>query len=235
MLRRNLIAFGTGRKASGKSQLLWDRYVSRAPRVIHLDENDEIKYRDANAIVAVGLPALYDVLRAAAGKGAVRWRVALQGLTTDDVRELFFRLAPPAGGVASLSRTFGGIAIETGEVDVIAPASGVAPEVQGAFKRGRHNLLSLFVATQRPHACGRIVTSQADEIFSFSQHEPADLRYLRLQMGSNVAGVIPRLPKYWHVLYQASTGIAWVCDENRKVDRVIMPDAGQPLTMESET
>jgi len=226
--RQNLIVLGVGRKGSGKSRLLMRRYVPHFPRMLTLDQTGEAREAYPHAIEARGLVNVYNAIRelhvASDGKG---WHV-IAVLDVYEVEALFARLAPPyAGGKPSLSVTLGGVCVECSEVDVIAPANGTAQSITDAIARGRHYRLSLLLATQRPHQCSRMLSSQADEIFSFRMHEPRDLAWLRQGCGAVFARTVTRLVRYHYAHYDSETGeVTHVDDYGRAV--CVEVDTDQP-------
>jgi len=226
--RRNLIVFGCGRKGSGKSTLLHERFVRPSPRIISLDVTGETREQFPDAIECAGLDAVRRALRVAAEKGKRRWHLAAS-LEPGEVRTLFAMLAPALGaGARSLSRDFGGIAVECGECDLIAPVSGAAPDVLSAWRRGRHHLLSLFMATQRPATCARDLTAQADVIFAFAQTEPRDVDFIARTISGPVADIVRHLPAYHCVYYTRDDGRVYVCDARRRVLRTLNT-SGEPV------
>lgn len=215
--RRNVIAFACGRKNTGKSQLLFDWFARPTPRVISLDFNDEVPERNPDAVSVVGWGRLMDALRVASNYG--RWHIAA-ALDGPDVIELFRLLAPPHGsGRPSLSRAFGGVAVECGEAYMVAPNGGADPDVIGAWRRGRHALLSLYMAAQRPAAVNRELSAQADYIAAFAQGEPNDLHWLAKAISQPVADVVAQLRGHQCVYYERGTGLVSVLDDDRRVMR----------------
>lgn len=225
LARQNLIVTGYGPKGSGKSRFLRDMFVRQAPRVISLDVTGEGRESYPEALGPFfGLARVLDGVRAAA-----RWEAAQRAagrpagwhiLAAIDDREIprFFRmLAPPFDGQSvSLARALGGVAIECGEVDHIAPNGSADPEVVAAWRRGRHHALSLLTATQRPASCARDVSAQADVLFSFQTSEPRDVAFLADTFGKPTAEVIRNLPRYHAAVYVRERQRVLLLDENRK-------------------
>lgn len=69
---------------------------------------------------------------------------------------------------------------------------------------GRHNKVGLVVAARRPANIPRSITSQADFIFTFQQHEPGDIKYFK-DCGAPV-DILTALPKH-HFLRRNPEGI----------------------------
>lgn len=228
--RANVIVFGCGRKGSGKTTLLHERFVDASPRVISLDVTGETVERFPHAIPCYSIEEIMHALTRAAEVRATRWHLAAI-LEPYDVSRLFGLLAPipTRDGPPSLARAWGGVAVECGECDIIAPVSGAMPNVLSAFRRGRHHMLSLFMATQRPATCARDVTAQADVIFAFAQTEPRDIDWLARTISTPVADLVRGLPRFHCVYYTRDTGRVYVCDERRTPYRVL-DTAGDNLT-----
>jgi hypothetical protein len=221
-VRANTIVFGCGRKGSGKTTLLHERFIDHVPRVISLDVTGETTERFPDAVTCYTTDEVLGALTRAAALGATRWHIAAI-LEPADVSRLFGLLAPPLSrdGAPSLSRVWGGIAVECSECDVIAPVSGAPPNVLTAFRRGRHHLLSLYMATQRPATCARDVTALADVIFAFAQTEPRDVAWLAGAISTPIADIVRQLPRYHCVYYTREDGCVYVCDEHRVPYRVL--------------
>lgn len=218
--RVNTIAFVCGVKGSGKSQLLADLFVRPTPRVLTLEFTRwEAATRNPDAIRTIGLAHTFRALEVCAPHA--RWHI-VAALEEEEVPDLFELLCPPlTSGSDGYSVQVGGMAVECSECDLIAPTSATPRAIRSAFKRGRHYGLSLYMATQRPHECARIVTSQADHIVSFQQFEPLDLDYLGQAMSRAVAAQVPQLPRYWCVWYERTSGKVFVKDAERRTRRVL--------------
>lgn len=217
--RKNTIAFVCGVKGSGKSSLLRDAFTSQSPRVLTLEFTrwEALEY-NPQAIQAIGLRDTLAKLKAVAS--ADSWHI-VAAIEDEDVPQLFALLAPKITQGGGYSYAVGGMAVECGECDVIAPISFVRPEVANAFKRGRHYSLSLFMGTQRAHECARIVTAQADHVIIFRQHEPRDVQYLADSVSRPVARYIPTLPEHWHLWHEKATGRVYLRDQARRTRKVL--------------
>lgn len=198
MRRANTIAFACGMKGSGKSHWLLHEFVLKAPRVIHIDPNGDY-LDDKNVLVVAGYDDLLMALDAFAATNESQWRVAVSLDDPKEIAALFDLLCPRANfGRGSLSRAFGGIAIESGECDVIAPNGKTPAEVQSGWRRGRHHELDLFMGTQRPASCDRLLSAQADIVGIFALDEPIDIDWAAQKFGRAAAEEIAQLPDYWH-------------------------------------
>lgn len=209
-----------GRPGSGKSQLLYDLYTSQAPRVLSLDWLGEARERNPRAVPVVGFDALLDALERAADFD--RWHIAA-AIEPDDVRELCTLLAPSLSGenVTSLAASFDGMALECGEVDLIAPVSGAPKEVLGMWRRARHYGLSLFMGTQRPASCAVDVRSNSHHLYAFAQGGPHELDAIALATSEAVADAVSILPQYHCIHVDKRTGTAEELDAARRVVRTI--------------
>jgi hypothetical protein len=208
LLRDNEIVFVAGKKASGKSTLLYEYFVANYPRTISLDFVGDVKERNPEAIEVVGYTALLAKLKELVAAGVHNWHVAavFDSYTESELPNLFRLLCPPYNPQqVSFSRAIGGLALECSECDVILPNGGAAVEARNMVKRGRHNLLSLFLATQRPQECSRLCTSQADYIISFAMHEPNELKYFG-RISPRYASLLQSLPKFHSAWYVPATG-----------------------------
>lgn len=202
-VRENTIAMVIGPKGSGKSRLLDHYFTSRAPRVIHLDFVGEIGERYPGAIETVGLEATLAQLRAFAANSEMKWHLVavFPEHRQHEMAALFRALAPEYNGKTTppgIARAFGGIALECSECDIMLPnnASEETRAARNLLKRGRHERLDLFLATQRPQECSRLCTSQADFIVAFQTHEPRELDYLSRGAGEDFARRVRALPQY---------------------------------------
>lgn len=215
--RRNAIVTVYGPKGSGKSRFLSD-LVARVPRVLTLDITGEAREVYPSALgpffgLRDTLAALH---RAAHFPG---WHV-IAALDDAEVPALFARLVPRYDGrTRPLAAALGGIAVECGEVDMIAPSGRTPPEVLSAWRRGRHAGLSLFTATQRPAAAARDVSAQADVIASFQVSEPRDVAFIADMMGSAAAEAVQTLPPYHAAVYTRRLAAVALLDENRRAYR----------------
>ena len=192
----NFIAFACGMRRSGKSHLL-AQMALRFPRRLVLDFIGEFDGKIKGAYECETLRQTQEALIAARDSGA-RWTVHT-GISPNQVPELIKSIASKRNGFA---KAVGGIVLECGEADLIAPNNaGISEEIFNIFARGRHIGLSALMATQRPRAVHRIVTSQSDMIAAFRQHELLDVDYLSDLMGTDAAKRIANLQLRQHVRY----------------------------------
>jgi hypothetical protein len=204
-----------GPSGTGKSHFL-STVVRRAPRVVTLDMTGEGRTTYPDAIGPFF--GLRDVCRAVqtAANLSDAWHI----IAAMDEREIpqFFRMLVPRfdGRSVSLAEALGGVAVESGEVDMIAPNAGSDPDVLGAWQRGRHFGLSLLTAVQRPASAARIVSAQAQWLAAFVMTEPRDTAFLGAYMGDVAAGIVEELPRYHCALYERDAARVFVLDQNRR-------------------
>lgn len=218
--RRNRQVFVCGPTASGKSELLSSLFTSQEKRLISLDFTGEVKARNPDAIACYTWAELRETLTMLVTDYRDRreWHVAAM-LEEADVPKLLHMLAPPitAADTVGFALAVGGLGLECHECDLIAPNGRTDPRVTAAFKRGRHHLLSLYMATQRPAECSRVVTSQAHHVVSMRQHEPNDIAWLERTMGRATAARVRELPPYHSAFFVPSTGCTHWLDSRYRV------------------
>lgn len=69
------------------------------------------------------------------------------------------------------------------EVDLVTKAGECPNSFRSLIAHGRHSRISIVATTRRQTETSRLLTSQADVIISFEQHEPADIKYLATFLG----------------------------------------------------
>jgi hypothetical protein len=211
MARVNYVEFACGRRGSGKSSLL-ARRASAFPRRIVLDFADEFQGAYAGAFECVGFPETLDALEEAVKLD--RWTLVCSLLPAEVVK-LAALLSPPGRPRNGVSYLAGGVLLECGEVELIAPSSSaMRPEIANLVHRGRHSLTSMLWATRRPRDVSRLVTSQLDVISIFRQQEPSDIDYLASLVGSEIAAHVAALGEWEHVQVLPSYGRMAVMDKD---------------------
>lgn len=199
---RNFIAVVTGRKGSGKSHLL-GRYARLFPRRLVLDFTGEHRHDVPAALVAWSLTDCLRILRHVARHP--RWTVVAE-LHPDDVPQLLAAIIPMGQGTG-YSQAIGGMAIECGELNEIAPNhAGMTREVAAMFSRGRHHWLSVLAAARTATEINKLATSQADVICAFRQHQEADVHRIVQLMGDRAASALHRLQQYEYLRYFVDHG-----------------------------
>lgn len=199
---RNFIAVVTGRKGQGKSHVL-ELYARQFPRRIVLDFTGEHRADVPPALVAWSLADAVRILQHVAKHR--RWTVVLE-LHPRYVPRLL-RVIMPMGAATGYSVAVGGVAIVCGEINEIAPNhQGIADEVAAMFSRGRHHWLSVLAAARTSTEINKIVTSQADVICAFRQHQEADVRRIAELMGPRAVPALHDLGRYEYLRYFVDYG-----------------------------
>ena len=213
MERVNFVEFACGMRASGKSTLL-ARHAARFPRRLIIDPIAEYWGVYKGAIECLSLPETLDALGDLVK--VRRWTI-VACLEPADTVKLCGMLAPLNNPRAGYSISVDGLLLECGEVDTIAPNSKAIPnEIKNLFQRGRHYRVSVVCATQRPRDVHRVVTSQADVISCFRQHEPRDVDYLASLTTSALAARIATLEPYAHLQFLPRVMRAFLVDSKGK-------------------
>lgn len=218
MERRNFVAFGCGMRGTGKSTLM-ARYASNFPRRFIVDTAAEFFGTYSDAYECLTLRDTLDALEDAADKD--RWTI-VACLLPKEIAKVCGVFAPLSNPTAGYSANVGGVMIECGEIETIAPNhKGIAPEVVNLIHRGRHSLTSFAVATRRPADVNRLVTSQADVIACFQQHEVSDIEYLTSVVGEVAARAIGELKPFHHVQCMPQRRYAAIVDGKGKTVKVL--------------
>lgn len=201
---RNFICVVTGRKGSGKSRVLGS-YARRFPRRVILDFTGEHE-REPGARVGYTLRQCAVALAAARASGQ-RWTVVC-ALDPRDVPALLAALMPLGmHGGESFARAVGGLVVECGEINEIAVNhAGIAREVSAMFTRGRHHWLSVLAAARTSTEMHKIVTSQADVVCAFRQHQARDVARIGELMGERAIPALRDLAPYEYLRYFVDAG-----------------------------
>ena len=219
MERANFVAFACGKRGSGKSFLL-DRLSEKFPRRIIIDPLGEYLGRYEGAQECGSLTETLDALEVNIYNGGVRRWTVVSCIEPNDTGQLCGALAPVGNMAGGYSRAVGGVCLVCGEVDTIAPNSAAIPSaVRNVLQRGRHYRVSFLGGTQRPRDVHRVVTSQADALFIFRQHELRDLDYIARITSGPLAQVVRELPIYTHARYLPNTGDCAIIDKNGRATR----------------
>lgn len=184
----------------------------RFPRRLIFDSMGE--FADIPAAVSVWTLAdtLRELKRAAHRQ---RW-VLVTRLSPSDTIKVITAIAPPDSDPhASFSCKVGGVCVEHSEVSLIAPPHmGIDPAVMGMISYGRHYRVSALLATRRPAETNRIITSQADIVAAFTQHEPNDIDYLERAAASGIGEKIAQLKEFEHVRLVTASRDLYIVDRN---------------------
>lgn len=218
--RRSVRVFVSGPPESGKSEFLAREFTSKTPRVISIDITGETAERNPDAIRTYGLEDLRSALKTCAKWR--KWHVAAH-LGEKELPATFAMLAPAprSDDDVSFPRAVGGLAIECGETAFLAPNGRTAPEVRAAWNRGRHHLLSLYMATQRPAEVDRAVTASSPIKVAFGHREDRDLEFWARHLSAPIAKEIEQLPRYWSIYYVQAESRVYVRDDRYRVRRIL--------------
>lgn len=216
-----------GATGSGKTRLLAKCLGPRHRRRITFDTVGECEELYPLAHRAFGLTRVYSALERWADAGLEDWHL-IAILTHEEIGELVWKLNPVYDGTTrGLAEMWGGVCIETFEVDVLMPVtengSPTRAAMLNAFARGRHSGLSMLCATQRPAQCGRIVTSQSQYIITFGMSEPGDVRWLQNAGGRELAEVAQRLGRFESAWFEKDTRRIYVHDPDYRITRTLDP------------
>lgn len=224
--RESLLVFSAGPPGSGKNHTLHKLFTQRTPRVLSLDFTAEVAERNPKAITVYGLGATVDRLRRVTD---APWQIAAV-IAPPEVPELFRLLAPPlrAEGQKLFGRALGGIAIECGELDLMAPNGRTSEEVAGAYRRCRHYGLSFYGATQRPASCDRLTTATAQALIATGTDETIDVKWWSDRLSPAVASIIEGLPRFHVVYYDKRQRRVFHLDKDYRTVAVYTV-AGEPL------
>jgi hypothetical protein len=220
------IATVVGRTGSGKTQLLARKIAPRHRRRITVDLTGECEALYPYAYRATSLRQVYRALALWSKREIYDWHMVVV-LEHADLARLVWTLCPRYDGTSrGLSSLWGGVCLEVFEVDVLLPVNGSGGDVGRAMKnacaRGRHEGLSLLCATQRPHQCDRILTSQSHHVISFAMHEPNDTKWLKDVGGSQFAAIARGgLAQYESVWYSAGSGELAIYDADYRLIRTV--------------
>lgn len=97
------------------------------------------------------------------------------------------------------------LAVGVEEIDQFCSASFMPHSLDLVVSLGRHRQLSLYCASRRPKEIHPLIRSQAVEVISFLQTEPADLEWCRAVMGAG-ADELPSLEQYEYVHWTDGAG-----------------------------
>lgn len=229
--RQSLIVVAAGMTNSGKSRLLWTRYVQHQPRVIHLDTNDEVCERVPGALRAMGMGQLFDLLGVAARRRARRFNIAVTGFQPGEVAELLRALVPTTGPRDSLAAgAFGSLAVECSEMGMLCKVSAeVSDALSIAMMNARHHGVSLFLATQYPYSLPAAARMNCHEVALFQMDEPQALIWARQVVGvAGAEAVEYTLRDHAFILYDRHTGLLYHCDKSGTPTRPPFTKQGAP-------
>lgn len=215
-------AFACGVTGTGKTHLLRELWIERAPRVLLLDHLGEWGAPDA-----FDLRQLVERLRQAAGRD--RWRI-VASLDPEEVAKLAEILIPfgDARG-KSFAAAVGGMALALDEADQLAGRS-CDRRISGLWRRGRHVGLSIYAATQRPADVHRAVTSQSQWIAVTKVYEPRDMLYLSQLLTPDAMDALGEVPQYGALLWEQAKRSGYIVDAGRHILRHVGTPRAEPTT-----
>lgn len=214
--------FATGATGSGKTTALRRLCIDRAPRALILDVTGEWALSADRK--AWGYDSLLEALAELRRARSRRWRIAAGGIEGAELSELIELLAPAGAPARGLAAGWGGLALVLDEVDTLAPP-GAPADVRALWQRGRHAGLSIYAATQRPHACHRVVTSQSQVIIVCQTHEPRDVQYLRALLPPDAFDAARQLAPHYCLVFDTARRAATLLDPAGRTVRTFEPGA----------
>jgi hypothetical protein len=216
-------AYAAGPKGSGKTQALWDLFISRAPRRLSIDFTGEMteKY-NPQALDVYSLTELKAVLRRCASYQ--RWHVALsmpKAQLQEAAPELARMLNPSktSSEHRSFSREVGGVAIDCSEAAHWLPNGRSHPDTLEFVQGGRHNRIHLLLASQTPAAVATEVRNAADYFLAFRTQEHTVWKFWSTVASPAVADMVAELPLYHCAYFVKAEQAIYVMDERRRVLR----------------
>lgn len=173
----SLRGFICGNTGTGKSTRAWSLYLSKAPRVLLLDQTGEWKAL-ADASVYTVRDAV-EAMRAFSNRG--RWTITL-ALDPAELPLLVRYLIPIPDITRSPVLAMGGMWLLVDEVDLVAPQGPPPEHIRTLYRRGRHAGLSVLSLTQRPENVCREVTALSSHFVALQLTEPRAHDYVRKLM-----------------------------------------------------
>lgn len=220
------IAVAAGPSECGKTRALEDLFLLHAPRRLSLDLNGEVKGKHPDAIEVYSIAELREQLAAVVDRE--RWHIALctSAERLADMSPELARIFNPEKTSAqhiSYPREVGGVAIDCSEARAWVPnlKAKWAQHNVAYFERGRHNRLSLFVATQYPQSVDRRVTDNASYLLAFRTQEDAVWEYWQRSTSRTVADLIAALPQYHCAYIDKDAQLVYLLDDERETYRVL--------------
>jgi hypothetical protein len=165
--------FIVGISGSGKTTGAYTWYLSKAPRVLIVDQVGEWTgrvYETANT-----LPEVYAAIVKARKEG--QWRISYTNMD-NRLHDLIRWLLPLPDVQKSPVLAMNGMVLMLDEVDLIAPTGGAPEVIRNLYRRSRHVGLSIVSATQRPANVLREVSAQSTQVLAYRLTEPRDRDYL---------------------------------------------------------
>jgi len=177
----NTIVFLTGRKGCGKSTLLVE-IMREHKRVLILDYLGE----HGPKIGATVHNGLVDCVRAVE-RWSAKPRFCLSLRVTEETDAL---------DLLSIVKHMRRVLLVVEEASWLCSPSHLPSELKELVRFGRHHEISQVYVAQRPAMVHRDITSQADVIVSFQQHEARDIAYLSSSVLAGRAEQVRHLPRF---------------------------------------
>jgi len=187
-----MISVVLGRRGCGKTTLIKGVIASR-PRLLVFDTLAEY---GRSGKVFRSIPPLIDYVEANAYG---QFRAVYQPVETQDLEtdfSDFMRLAWIAGANT----------IVVDEIDQVSSPSSVPDQLARNLRYGRHRKMFVIAASRRAADVPRLITSQADELYTFNQTEPRDIQYIAEFAGKDFAQRTLSLPLYKALVYRPFDG-----------------------------
>lgn len=137
-------------------------------------------------------------------------------------------LARPHPTAPSLPRALGGLAFLCDEADRILPNGRAAPAWVYVLRRGRHESLTLLLASQRATAVAREVTALSDHYASAAQFEPRDVAYWGTIVRPAWAAALEHLPFQGIVTWDRQARTGELLEPDGQGDYVVTADYQSP-------
>lgn len=189
LVTRNVRAI-FGKTRSGKTTLAKE-FVNALPRALILDNG----FLEFNARHFLELPDLHEYLDKRGGIGG-NFRASFSPRKSH--YDQLFRWAIELGAPEEIT-----LVLE--ECDRFP-----TPDSQESFsditERGGHYGVHILALATHPSGCDIDIRRQATEIYSFRQHEPADIKWLGAVMPAEAMEQIVKLDKYEYIKWDSQTG-----------------------------
>ena len=184
-----MISVVLGRRGCGKTTLIRG-YVASKPRLLIFDTLAE--YGSSGRTFSTIEPMISFV----ESRQYLQFRAVYQPIDSRDLEEAF-------SDFMRLCWIVGDCTIVIDEIDQVSSAVSVSPELARNLRYGRHRKLFVIAASRRAAEVPRLITSQADELISFNQTEPRDVKYIEDYAGKTFAAKTTMLPRYHALIYRS--------------------------------
>lgn len=180
MKKHNEISVILGKKGSGKTSLAWN-LIRETPRLLIFDFN-----REYNGFYTVSNPE--DLLKVLQLNFEGNFRVVYQPSPNFEIEEHFQHLSAAVFCMKDMT-------LLAEEIDLVSTAGDMPDGLKKIINYGRHRGINLIGLSRRAHRVPRDLTANADKIYTFSQFEPRDIRYLAEYMGETASNQVSTLRK----------------------------------------